>query len=622
MSYNILFINDNFCKRGTENALFDYAHYNETLLLGISWIASPRKCQIEDQESIQRFQKRFKEIKWFSSKEELHQIIRDTGVDLIYLIKSGARDTGIDPEWLQWDQKEISSKQVTNGQEPPSVFIHCVFDCSQPHGDYYIPISESIAQRWDIPKWYNLPHIVSMEPMGNDINDLRQSLNIPDDALVFGRYGGKETFDIHFVHKVIYDLSLDPQSNIYFLFMNTDVFVPIPNRKIFFLPGTTDPNLKRVFIEACDAMIHARHMGESFGLACAEFNICEKPVITYRYSRDKEHIDILKGKYMEEVLELKVPEGQSSELKVQVLKTPGPKVPGPKVPGPKVPKKQSPVKNNSLLPDIECLLYSNETDLKDIFLNFKKGTKARNMYLKFSPENVMSQFDVMLQNPFPSQQPLILSYGKYDPVSLFKMRNFYCWPTGPGTSTQREGTRSKLEIIKEPDVPDIILDLIPLPQNLLNHGYHECRMLWYNWINKLRSVALRLKKESDISDEKQDDSVPSSPHQERLIVYCFGDLVMLDPDFAKLQTHELIVSPIIYMSSDYKGTKDSFDYHVGICYQSDFIRMFDITDEDLGFIFRRSSDIQNIFGHLAKRATLNVKISSGYQKLIYNGKDY
>jgi len=43
-------------------------------------------------------------------------------------------------------------------------------------------------------------------------------------------------------------------------------------------------------------MIHARNIGESFGLSCAEFSLRNKPVITYYNSLERNHIDTLKEK--------------------------------------------------------------------------------------------------------------------------------------------------------------------------------------------------------------------------------------------------------------------------------------------------------------------------------------
>jgi hypothetical protein len=76
--------------------------------------------------------------------------------------------------------------------------------------------------------------------------------------------------------------------------MNTDVFYE--HKNVIYLPGNADMNLKRVFINSCDALIHARERGETFGLTCGEFSICKKPVITWGQSHEREHLNILKEK--------------------------------------------------------------------------------------------------------------------------------------------------------------------------------------------------------------------------------------------------------------------------------------------------------------------------------------
>lgn len=132
--------------------------------------------------------------------------------------------------------------------------------------------------------------------------DLRETLGIPKDALVFGRYGGKETFDITFVKQFIANNNYD---NIYFLFINTYQFCNKKN--VIFFDGTTDMELKRIFINTCDAMLHARIGGETFGLSCGEFASAGKPIITFGKSDDNEHLYILKDKAMiyNNIMELK-----------------------------------------------------------------------------------------------------------------------------------------------------------------------------------------------------------------------------------------------------------------------------------------------------------------------------
>jgi hypothetical protein len=75
--------------------------------------------------------------------------------------------------------------------------------------------------------------------------------------------------------------------------MNTKKFYEHP--RIIYLNTNLDVNYKTKFINTCDAMIHARQMGETFGLSIAEFSSMNKPIITCN-SGDLEHIKILGDK--------------------------------------------------------------------------------------------------------------------------------------------------------------------------------------------------------------------------------------------------------------------------------------------------------------------------------------
>ena len=50
---------------------------------------------------------------------------------------------------------------------------------------------------------------------------------------------------------------------------------------------------KRLFLNSCDAMLHGRMRGETFGLSCLEFAIIGKPVLTYAGSAERAHLEIL-----------------------------------------------------------------------------------------------------------------------------------------------------------------------------------------------------------------------------------------------------------------------------------------------------------------------------------------
>jgi hypothetical protein len=122
---------------------------------------------------------------------------------------------------------------------------------------------------------------------------LRETLCIPLDGKVFGCYGGSDSFNLPFVKQVIKSVVID-NPRIYFLFMNIDQFIDHP--QVIFLPGNSDPKFKSSFINTCDAMLHARGIGESFGIACGEFSVHNKPVITYALSPQRNHLEVLGNK--------------------------------------------------------------------------------------------------------------------------------------------------------------------------------------------------------------------------------------------------------------------------------------------------------------------------------------
>jgi len=101
--------------------------------------------------------------------------------------------------------------------------------------------------------------------------NLREELNIPKDAIVFGSYSGADEYTNEDVKRAVSDIVMDDKySNIYFIYLNIERFGP-ESPRLKFLPGTTNMKYKRMFINTCDAMLYARNGGETFGLACGEF---------------------------------------------------------------------------------------------------------------------------------------------------------------------------------------------------------------------------------------------------------------------------------------------------------------------------------------------------------------
>ena len=122
--------------------------------------------------------------------------------------------------------------------------------------------------------------------------------------MVFGRHGGRDQFDIPYVHRVVREVAR-ARNDLCFLFMNTDRFCE-PMANIIHLNPTWDPAAKAAFIDTCDAMLHARIQGETFGLAIAEFLLRDKPVIACMDGIDQNHVDMLgdRGLFYREPLEI------------------------------------------------------------------------------------------------------------------------------------------------------------------------------------------------------------------------------------------------------------------------------------------------------------------------------
>ena len=274
MVLNVVFLSNKLTLRGTEIAIYDYADYNEKILGNKSIIITRdyEKIKHEYDVDIQvynKFKNRFN-VFYYANQEDIDNIVSQNHVSHIFIEKAGNFDDG------------LISNRCKN-------IIHCVFTTSQPHGQIYTPIGQTINNL----QGTNFPVMPYMVTLPNCDENLRTKLNIPPDAVVFGRYGGKESFDISFVYDVIKKI-LKVRNDFYFLFMNTNEFYQ--HKNIIYLPGNSDMIYKRKIINTCDALLHARNRGETFGLTCGEFSICEKPVITYGLSKENEHILILKDK--------------------------------------------------------------------------------------------------------------------------------------------------------------------------------------------------------------------------------------------------------------------------------------------------------------------------------------
>lgn len=260
----IAFLSVQLCERGTTVALFDYADAHEKnggiSLIFYNYATHP--------DVLEKFTQRFgNSVVKFSDMADVEKKIEELEIDGLYIIKYGNKD-----------------HLITN--KVPCL-IHSVF-AYQPHGRYAC-VSKKIA---DDHKANWLPHIVHQFANNPEKRlAFRKKYNIPVDAYVYGRHGGKDTFSIDYVKREIQD-HLDDHPEFWFVFVNTEKFIVHP--RVLFLPTIIDLEEKGNFILGCDAMIHARKEGETFGLAVAEFGIQDKPILTCpaTITEDNEHISL------------------------------------------------------------------------------------------------------------------------------------------------------------------------------------------------------------------------------------------------------------------------------------------------------------------------------------------
>lgn len=311
----IAFHDNSLSLLGTTAAIYNWAYWGRELLNMEPTIIYNKNHTANNQTVKERFKNTFNDkVFCYSDIKELDGILEKNGCEC-FLMEKGGKPDG------------VISTVCKN-------LVNAIGVCSMAdvHGDVFAMGSEWLSKITDhrIPF---VPYIVSL-PEGN--LNLREELGIPADAFVFGRNGGLETFNIEFVKEAIREV-ISKRRDLWFVFQFTEKF--IDHERAIFLPGSTDINYKVSYINTCDAMLHAREVGESFGMACGEFSCKNKPVVTWLGSRERSHIDIL------------------GDLGV---------------------------------------FYNTKSDVCDILLNMSKlDIKAKNWnaYSEYTPEKVMKKFD-------------------------------------------------------------------------------------------------------------------------------------------------------------------------------------------------------------------------------------
>jgi hypothetical protein len=256
--YSILSYQGEFGERGTGVALYDYADYFERLACGRSFIGG---VLVGEDYALPKFQRRFGDrvLLFSNSTWTLQSAVESFGIDTIYVLEANLR----------------TSLPHVEGAE---ILVHVVFDGLKKVADLrnkFAVVSPSVPHPSSMPV---VPHIVALVP---SIDSLRQELAIPAEAIVFCRHGGPTTFDIQAAREGVCEYARRHLNN-FVLLLNTD---PSPCEagltNIVHLPAVTDLAHKARFLATCNACVHGRTLGETFGLAIAECSLLGLPVYTF-----------------------------------------------------------------------------------------------------------------------------------------------------------------------------------------------------------------------------------------------------------------------------------------------------------------------------------------------------
>jgi hypothetical protein len=265
----VAFHSNTMSMRGSENALWDYANFIETVLGNQSIICHPAKLENLENPTFAKWKERFPLIA-YRTRNELSRKLKESGAEVLYQIKPGPFDGFVIPG-------------VRN-------CMHSMFLSDEFHGDSFAYVSRWASRVMTGKEVSFVPHFV---PKLESKMNLRGKLGIPTKAKVFGRHGGADTFNIPFVRKAVLQHA-QKNSDDHFLFLNTQHIRGTEKLKnVHYLAPTIDPEEKAQFLGTCDAMLHARQHGETFGLAVGEFAVLGKPVITFSESREKAHLEML-----------------------------------------------------------------------------------------------------------------------------------------------------------------------------------------------------------------------------------------------------------------------------------------------------------------------------------------
>ena len=255
--------------------MYDYAASFEEYLCGVSHVVTfgleslvNRMPYPESLISLPKFEKRFPgrtHLLMRNGRSEVDELLVNTSAHAFY-----ATQYGTVAGTVVWPTPSQGGKVKT--------LLHAVFDGNEPHYDSFAVIGDTIPRAPGVPVVH---YIAYVSPEVLALPGLRSEWGVPPTARVFCRHGGPDTFDIGFVREALCEHARAHPTD-YFVLLGTAgsaCEAGLPN--ILHLPKNVDMAFKQRYLNSCNACVHARSDGETFGLGVAECSMTGLPVLTF-----------------------------------------------------------------------------------------------------------------------------------------------------------------------------------------------------------------------------------------------------------------------------------------------------------------------------------------------------
>jgi hypothetical protein len=290
-----ILLHDNcLTERGTTTSIINYSRELKALGFEVFIGYNSEHSTQSDPDVVKKVAAEF-DLVPYATRSELHRFGKSLDLDFFYAQKGGNRD----------------------GIEIPGTknLVHAVFQMLEPHGERYAFISEWLARKVSrSPKrrvrflqravaqgdlrsvrqsvrltYPYVPYIVALpQPQA----DIRDEMGISKEVKIIGTLCGSSEFNIPFVKSWVIETAQRSNETV-FLLPNVPAFCDLPN--VRFMPKIIREQQKADYLNSLNVFLHAREIGESFGMAIHEALSLGVPVMTYNGGRDKNHVELLQG---------------------------------------------------------------------------------------------------------------------------------------------------------------------------------------------------------------------------------------------------------------------------------------------------------------------------------------